>query len=228
MEGRPGKARWDEIATASGIVFAVLGFVAFLLTGRPEAGASGEEVVEFFVEHETAIEWQAFLFGLAALAFLWFAGRLAGLLRGAGGEPADRIPEIVLAGASASTALFLAGVGSFAALAQTSGEQGATRALFDLGDMAFGLSSFTAAVFVEGAAVGILRTRLLPRWMGLLGTMLVSLLLVNAAVRLFSGGSAGATLGTVSFLALLAWVLLVSGSLTLRGARGGTAAARAG
>lgn len=219
MEGPPRRARWDEVATASGVVFAVLGFVAFLLTGRPEAGASGEEVVTFFAEHETEIKWQAFLFGLAALAFLWFAGRLAGLLRAAGGDAADRIPAITVAGASASTALFLAGVGSFAALAQTSGEQGATRALFDLGDMVFGLSSFTAAVFVEGAAVGILRTRLLPRWVGLLGTVLVSVLLANAAVRLFTGGSAGAALGTVSFLALLAWVLLVSGSLTLRGAR---------
>jgi len=207
---------WDRVATWMGAAFAVLAFVAFLLTGRPEEAASGEDVVEFFADKQTAIEWQAVLFGLAALAFLWFAGRLAALLRGAAVDPGDRIPTITVAGAASSTALFLVGVGAFAALAQHADEAGATRALFDLGDMSFALSTFTAAVFLEGAAVGIMRTRILPRWMGLAGAVLVTALLIAGSWRMFDASDAAAAVGSIVFVAFLVWVLAASVLLSMR------------
>lgn len=219
---------WDRVATASGMVFAVLALSGFLLTGRTSAGKSNAEIVRFFADHRTQIEVQALLFGLAALALLWFAARLAGLLRGSGGEPTSRIPTIVVAGAAASVAVFLVGVAAFTALAQQSGAAGTSRSLFDLGDVAFGLSAFTAATFLEGAAVGILRTGLLARWVGLTGTLLVSLLLVDGIVRMLSVGGGAAALGTATFILLLVWVFVVSGLLALSEARGPALAETAG
>lgn len=209
-------AQWDRVATASGMVFAVLALVAYLLTGRPSANKSNAEILRFFADHKTSIEVQAILFGLAALALLWFAGRLAGLLRGQTGEPTSRIPTIVIAGAAASVSIFLVGVAAFTALAQQSGTAGTSRSLFDLGDLAFGLSAFTAATFLEGAAVGILRTALLPRWVGLIGALLVSLLLVDGVLRMLSTSSGTAALGSVTFFLFLAWVFVVSALLALQ------------
>ena len=109
---------WDRVATGSGMAFAVLALVGFLLTGRADANKSNTEILKFFADHKTQIEAQAILFGFAALALLWFAGRLAGLFRGSGSEPTSRIPTIVVAGAAASVAIFLTGVAAFTALAQ--------------------------------------------------------------------------------------------------------------
>lgn len=209
-------ALWDRVATASGMVFAVLALIGFLLAGRTSANKSNAEILGFFADHRTQIEVQGLLFGVAALALLWFAGRLAGLLRGSAGEPTSRIPTIVVAGAAASVAIFLVGVAAFTALAQQSGAAGTSRSLFDLGDLAFGLSAFTAAAFIEGAAVGILRTALLPRAVGLLGALLVSLLLVDGIVRMLSTSTGAAVLGSVTFLLFLAWIFVVSALLLLQ------------
>ena len=222
--GRVGTlAMWDRVATGSGMAFAVLALIGFLLTGRTSANKSNAEILSFFADHKTQVEVQALLFGFAALALLWFAGRLAGLLRVPGGEPTSRIPTIVVAGAAASVAIFLVGVAAFTALAQQAGAAGTSRSLFDLGDLAFGLSAFTAATFLEGAAVGILRTGILARWVGLAGALLVSLLLVDGIVRMLSTSSGAAALGTVTFLLFLAWVFVASALLvvaeTRRGAR---------
>ena len=214
-------AMWDRVATGSGMAFAVLALIGFLLAGRTSANKSNDEILRYFAGHKTRIEVQALLFGLAALALLWFAGRLAGLLRGSGGEPTSRIPTIIVAGAAASVAIFLVGVAAFTALAQQAGAAGTSRSLFDLGELAFGLSAFTAATFLEGAAVGILRTGLLARWIGLAGALLVSLLLVDGIVRMLSTSRGAAVLGTVTFVLLLAWVFVVSGLLVLAELRGG-------
>lgn len=220
--GRVGKlVLWDRVATGSGMAFAVLALIGLLLAGRTSANKSNAEIVRFFAGHKTRIEVQALLFGLAALALLWFAGRLAGLLRGPAAEPASRIPTIVVAGAAASVAIFLVGVAAFTALAQHAGAAGTSRSLFDLGDLAFGLSAFTAATFLEGAAVGILRTRLLARWVGLAGALLVSLLLVDGIVRMLSASGGAAALGTVTFVLFLVWVFVVSALLLLAEMRGG-------
>ena len=208
---------WDRSASASGIVFAALAFVGFLLTGRPEEQASAEEVVRFFADKQTETEWQSLLFGLAAIAFLWFASRLAQLIRTLAGPGAERFASLTVSGAAASAALFLAGSAAFAALAE--GGERASVALFDFGDLAIGLATFTAAVFVAGATAGIMRSALMDHWVAWLGGLLEGLLVLNGIVRTLADGDAGATLGTISYVAFLAWVVLVSALLTLRHTR---------
>jgi hypothetical protein len=219
------QAPWaEQIATATGVAFVVLAIVAFLLTGGPDADASSEEVLAYFADDADAVQWQAFLFGLAGAFLLWFGGTIASALRRAEGDAAGRLPAIAVAGVASSVALYLLGIGAWAALARTVGEEGATRALYDLGQVAFGMSTFTAAVFIWALSTGIMRTRLLADWVGWFGALVTVVLLVDGAYETLRDSTGLSVLGTIAFLAFLAWVLIASVLLTL-GVRARPAAA---
>ena len=217
-------ARWgagsplaERIAAGSGLGFAVLAAIGFLVLGQPAADATGDEIVSYFADKESQAEWQALLFGVAAALFLWFVGSLAAALRRAEDDPAGRIPAIVVATGAASAAIYLAGEAAWVALARTAGEEGTTRTLFDLGQAAFSLSAFTVAAFTGAAAVGIMRTRLLPDWVGWLALGMTALLVLNGIVQVLSesGDSATQMLASITFFAFLVWVAVTSVMWTL-------------
>ena len=216
--------RWGPYAAGSGIAFAVLALIAFFLAGGPEAEATPEEILEYFADNSSAVKWQAFLFGLAGVFFLWFAGTLASAIRNAEPETGGRLASISLAGAAASAAIYFAGIGAWAALAEiladeeggAAGAEGAgiANALFSVGDMTLAMANFTAAVFAAAAALAFLRTRLLPDWLGWAGVALAAAAIVNGAIQIFSDSEVAATIGVIVFLLFLAWVAAVSGLLT--------------
>jgi hypothetical protein len=209
-------ASWaEQIATGSGVVFAVLAIVAFALVGDAESGASTEEIISYFSDNADRVKWGAFVFGLAGGFLLWFGGTTASALRRAEGDATGRLPAIAVAAVASSVALYLVGVASWTALARTSDEDGISRALYDLGQQVFGISSFTAAAFVWALSTGIMRTRLLRDWVGWLGTALTVLLIVNGASEMLRDSSGLSILGTITFVAFLAWVLLASVLLTM-------------
>lgn len=216
VEGRWGAgAPWaQQIAYGSGIVFVVLALIAFLLAGGPDGDATGDQIVSYFSDHEGAIKWQGAIFGLAAGFLLWFGGTLAAAVRRAEGDPAGRLPAIAVASIGASVALYLTGAAAWTALAKTSDEAGTTRALFDIGDTAFALSSFTAAVFVWAISTGIMRTRLLADWLGWFGTVLTVYLVVAGFVDTLSDEVGPGITGTIAFVGFLAWIAIASGMLT--------------
>jgi hypothetical protein len=206
--------RMQRMAHSSGIAFVVTALIAFFIAGAPEVGATGEQVVSHFRENENAYKWQALLFGLAAAFFVWFFGTLAARLRRAENDPAGRLPAIVVLASATTAALYIVGVAAWTSLAKTAQEDGATRALFDLGDQSFALSNFTAAALTFAVALGVLRTVLLDAWTAWAATALAALLILNGVVQVFSDGDFANALGYVAFLAFLAWTLLVSGLLT--------------
>ena len=214
---------WDRAARATGIAFVVLAAIAFLISGGPADDASGDEVIEYFRDNETQVEWQALFFGLASLFFLWFGGTVASIIRrgerldSAGAEETaaiGRLAAITVAAAAASTALYLTGVGASAALAKAAGEEGAPAALYHFADQAFALANFTAAAFVGAISLAIMRTRVLPDWVGWLGAALVALGLVNGVVEVFGETVGAGALGKITFFAFLVWVALVSALLS--------------
>jgi hypothetical protein len=209
-------ASWaEQIAAATGIAFVVLAVVAFALVGDAESGASTDEIIAYFSDHADRVQFGAFLFGLAGGFLLWFGGTIASALRRAEGEPAGRLPAIAVAGAASSVALYLIGVGAWAALARTGDEEGVSRSLYDLGQQTFGMSAFTGAAFVWALSTGIMRTRLLADWVGWLGTALTVLLLVDGAYEQLRDSSGLSVLGTIAFVAFLVWVLIASVLMTL-------------
>jgi hypothetical protein len=73
-------SRWGAPAAATGIAFAALALIAFLIAGGP-SDTTGLGIANYFAANGAAVEWQAFLFGLSGVFLLWFAGTLASALR---------------------------------------------------------------------------------------------------------------------------------------------------
>jgi hypothetical protein len=209
-------APWaDQIAAATGIAFVVLAIVAFVLVGDAEANASTDEILTYFGDNADRVQLGAFVFGLAGAFLLWFGGTIASALRRAEGDASGRLPAIAVAGVASSVALYLIGVGAWTALARTAGEEGASRALYDIGQQTIGMSAWTGAAFVWAVSTGIMRTRLLADWVGWLGTALTVLLLVDGSYEQLRDSSGLSILGTIAFVAFLVWVLIASVLLTM-------------
>ena len=206
----------ERIARATGVAFVIAALVAFFIAGQPDAGAAGDEVISHFRENEDAYKWQALLFGLAAAFFVWFFGTLASALRRAENDPAGRIPAIVVVASATTAALYLAGVAAWTALAKTAQEDGADRALFDLGDQAFALANFSAAALALAVGFGLMRTRLVADWLGWVSALLALLILINGLVQIVSDGEGAVLLGMISFVAFLAWTATLSAMLWAR------------
>jgi hypothetical protein len=201
--------RAERIALGSGVVFVILALIAFLIAGGPDNGASSDQVLSYFRDHDTALRWQALLFGLSGGFFLWFGGTLASVIRRAEGDPAGRIPAIVVGAVGASTAIYFVGMASWLTVAEI--KDGAL--LYYFGNRAFALTNFSAAVVVLAVSLGVLRTRILVEWVAVVGAAVTVLLLVNGVAQALSDSDAVSSLGTITFLVFLAWVLTVSGLL---------------
>jgi hypothetical protein len=211
MRWRGDDPRWDRWAAGTGIIFAGLALFAFLIQpSGPSSADPAEEVLSHFRDNDTSIFWQGAIFGFAATFFLWFFGTLAAAIRRAEGDPAGRIPAIIVAAAGASAGLYLAGVASWVALAKTADEEGTTRALFDLGNAAFGITDFTVAALVLAVSIGVLRTKLLPDWVALIGAIAAVYYVLDGFVQQTSESDFQAALGQISLILFLAWTLLVS------------------
>lgn len=214
--------RWDRWAAGSGVVFVVLALAAFLFAyDMPTAGDSNEAILSYFTENDTAVTWQAFLFGLAAIAFVWFIGTIAASMRRAEADPAGRLPAITVVAGATTAALYLVGIGGTTTLAKSAGEiEAATAgAMYELSNTAITLSDFTAAALVMAISLAIVRTALLPAWTAYAGTAVVALLIVHGAGALLTDSDAfgpGGIVGVIAFLAFLAWTLATSSLLMQR------------
>lgn len=201
--------RAERIALASGVVFVVLAVIAFVIASGPDGGATDSEILAYFRDNDAALKWQALLFGLAGTFLLWFGGTLASVVRRAEGDPAGRLPAIIVASIAAAVAIYFVGMTSWLTLAETGDGVG----LYHVGQSAFGLSDFMAAVFVWAASLGILRTRILQEWVAYLGAVLTLLLLVDGVVQALGDSSAVQTLAEITFFAFLVWVFVASSLL---------------
>ena len=179
MVQRPGR---DRVAAVSGVLFVVV-----LLAGlyvAPDLVYPEEQVGgvagTFYVNYESRLLAQAVLFGVASVLFLFFLGGLRAFLARAEGQD-PRLAPVVLAAGAVFTALGLLQAATLTALVALRGNelgvraQGsgwAARALFYLegaiGDMAL----FPFAAFLAAAAIVLVRTRVLPRWLGWIGVAL--------------------------------------------------------
>jgi hypothetical protein len=180
-----------------------------VIASGPDGGATDSEILAYFRDNDAALKWQALLFGLAGAFLLWFAGTLASVVRRAEGDPAGRLPAIIVASIAAAVAIYFVGMTSWLTLAETGDGVG----LYHVGQSAFGLSDFMAAVFVWAASLGILRTRILQEWVAYLGAVLTLLLLVDGVVQALGDSSAVQTLAEITFFAFLVWVFVASSLL---------------
>jgi hypothetical protein len=207
-------ARFQLLRAAGGAVFAVVTLIAFLISPGPSS-ANGVTVVSYYSEHGDAAIWQAVLVGFGVFCFVWFAGAFAETMPSA---------NAVLVSAGAMAAVYLVTLGAWEALGETyngvnlsdvpSDSYGAAHALFDVGVGAAHMASFVDAAFVGATTVGLLTSVRPWRRVGAIGIVLTVAWLINAPLQILadqrtaSGWSV--TVGTILFLALLAWVFALS------------------
>ena len=204
--------RWERLAAATGIVFAIVAAIALLVAPTPpDPGTSPEGVVSYFTENGDKLRLQSFLLGLAGIAFLWFLGTLRAYLGAAEGAN-NRLSATMFGAGVAAFAAFGTGIGIAAALAHRVAEQadpGVTSALHDVASMFFAGSSFPIAALFGAIALVSGRTKALPAWLGWYAWILVPAAVIGGgAVFLDSGAFApGGIFGYVTFGLFLLWFL---------------------
>jgi hypothetical protein len=73
------------------------------------------------------------------------------------------------------------------------------------------MSNFTAAALIGSASLALLRTAVLPVWVGYAGLALMLLLWVNGGAQTLSDAD---LLANITFFAFLLWTLVASALLT--------------
>ena len=215
MEG----SRWERYGAASGIAFAILAVATVLLVPEspPAADESLGQIQGYFREHRDGLLMAGYLTGLAIAFALWFTGTLRShLMRAEGGT--GRMASIAFGGGLVAGSAALIGTAVTSALAfsaaqsSVAGSQAVTRAMFDLGNMAFSLAWFPIAVLVGATAVASSRTGALPAWHARISGVLSIAFVVAAASAFVERGmlAAGGSYGYVMFLLFVAWVLVTS------------------
>ena len=213
--------RWDA---ATGIGFAIFSIVALALPGTPpKADDPTSKIASFLGDHRKEVLVGNFLFGIAAIFFIWWVGTLRSYLRsGEGGE--GRLSAAAFGGGIAGVVLLLAGASLFNGVTfeLIKGQRASpelVRAIFDAASGVIAMASFAFAAFFGAAACSGARSGALPPW-AYWSASVVAVIQVVAGLALFVTSGAFATGGAVpGFVApavALLWVVAVSVLMMMR------------
>ncbi len=183
MQGRI----WPRLGAFSGVLFVVL------LMGSTSTGSDAQIVIVLEL--------------IAILLFLPFLGYLYSVLRRAEGEGAWLSPTAFGAGLVDLTIKLGSIAPGFAARTEGLDPQ-LHQALEKMNSVAFIVTMLPLGVMMAAVAVLIIKTRVLPLWLGLLAALTAPACLVNGTFLDAEFGPA--------FLLFLLWVMLASIVLTLQ------------
>ncbi len=195
-------------------VSGLLAVVSLALTGLispppPIAGAPPAEIVLYYAHHHTGLEAESVADCIGALLVVVFAATFHARIRS--------IPSLVgFIGAAIFAACTLVQVAAFQALAYRQNPDPARAALLnDLQVFSFQVTTFPALLFLAAACLAILRSGVMPRWLGLAAAAAAGLQAVSW-VSFFAapgGLAAGAYPDIVAFAAMLGWIVACSISM---------------
>jgi hypothetical protein len=211
---------WERLWRSAGIQFVVLFIIAWIIYGdQPKVGASAEKLVSFYDGDRTRILIATVIFGLAVLNLLWFAAAITSTLRdaGQGGWGA----AATAASAALGTVFFLL-ITVGAALAYSIAGSGNSAVTSGLNDLAWALVvivSFPAAMLIMAGTFGLWRARIISNALFSAGVAAVVLVLLGGTTWATDGFWApdGAYSRFISPIIGLAWIVVISGLLVMRG-----------
>ena len=210
---------WERLWRTSGIQFALLFIVAYIIYGsQPHAGASTDTLVAFYSGDRTRILIAAIFSGLNLLNLLWFAAALRTTLADAG---QDGWGAAATASSAAFGALLLLQITVGATLAYSIAGSGNNILTSGLNDFAWALGvliSFPRAMLIMSGVFGLWRARLISNALFTAGVAAVVLGVLGGTTWLSGGFWApdGAYTRFVSPILLLLWIVVVSRVLLTR------------
>jgi len=200
-------SRWNLLGAGCGVIDVLLSLIALLIVPLPPAvGSSVKDVLSYYTTNGPTLVLSNYLLMLATVFFLGFFGYVCVVLRKAEGEP-HTLSRIVFGAAVAAASVFLLSPllsQALMARAATGGDGAVVGMLSDLTALSLIASGIPAILLVGLASVVMLRTRQLPRWLGLLGLLLVVLLLLASAGLLLPVGPLAA--GGIFTTLVFAWL----------------------
>jgi hypothetical protein len=167
--------RRERIAASLGIIFVLLQIAAgSMLGGAPALDAPSAEIQSYLVDDGVNVLAAATMVALAAFFGLWFLGSLRTFLERAEGAP-GRLSKVafgaglvtITMATTASLPTVALAWNDTAALA----EPGLLQAVWNLNTLALVPIGSSAGVFCLAIALVILRTRVLPAWLGWIGVL---------------------------------------------------------
>ena len=183
-----GPPRWLVLG---GVVYVILGVLGTVVAGdTPDFVDDPAKIAAFYKGESDSVLASQSLYLLAGFFLLWFvAGLRSGLERADGaGSP---LAAVALIGGAAGTALMIGGaaigaVGGLRADEQGSIDPQTAAALYDIGNVMFGLAAPMAwAAAVLATAMVALRSSALPSWLGWV-SILMGIALLIPPINFFS------------------------------------------
>jgi hypothetical protein len=198
-------SRWERWGPLAGVVFVVLFVVGLSMNNIPSADDSASKITSFYNDggDRAQLIISSYLLWLAGLFFFWFIASLRARLIAVEGAP-GRLTSITFGGGLVFIGLLMAAAACFASVAGDitfGGEDfvGVDGARF-VPELGYPLlligGMFAAIAMIDAASVLIVRTGVVPTWIGYFG-------FVAAVALLFAGFF-------LPMIFLVLWVLFVS------------------
>ncbi|TWD82587.1 hypothetical protein FB561_3722 [Kribbella amoyensis] len=203
--------RWGGIAGLAFVVLALLG--KFLPGTAPGVDEPADAIRNYLVDGRASILTGALLWSAAAGLIIWFAAAFAEALRERD-ERSDLHMAVLAGSVLVGAAIFVNAAASAAVAYGVENRQPAmTVMMYQWSAVITTLIGFAAVLPLAAAGLGVLRTRLMPNWLGYLA--------LGAAVVSFAGAfgvfetdgtfAAGGTLmTTVPLLVAAVWITCAS------------------
>ncbi len=208
--------RSERLAAASGAVYVLAILIGNAMYEAGKTGAvDGPGLLAGLQRPTSAVQTVGLVLEvLGFAAFVVFLGALYRILRRAEGV-ADWLAPTALGAGLVTVAVKIGSLGPAMAAQRRLDEltPDLARTLHDLADADFVVSGYTSGIFVAAAGAATLATRVLPRWLAIIGVVVGALTV--------AAGTAGivdpAGYVPVPFLLGLLWTLVTSVVLTIRG-----------
>jgi hypothetical protein len=204
--------RWGGFAGLAFVVLALLG--EFLPGTAPGVDSSANEISSFITDGRSTLLASALMWSAAAGLVIWFAAAFAEAIRER--EERSDVHMALLAGAVlVGGAIFVNAAATGAIAYGVNGRDTAlTLMMYQWSAVITTMIGFAAALPLAAAGIGVLRTRLMPDWLGYLALLAAVVSFVGAFgifVRDGNFAAGGTLMTTIPLIVAAVWVVGASG-----------------
>ncbi len=211
-----------RIQAATGLLYVLVALtVLFIVTVPPAAGTRGDVVAKFYTVHGTAFMVGGWVCGAGELIYIWFLAYLRSVLARAEDGTYQLSTLSFVMGVAISTITFaLTGIGqALPCLADEPSNWQLLQILSNVLETGFTTIFIPATLAVGAASVVMLRTAVLPRWVGIFGLVIAAVELFGSVSLVVMPGSfltPGGLPTVIAYLSLLLWLAVVSVTLVVK------------